>query len=277
MAACRTRATLDLYGPRTMGRPSGMKNRDLWVSTRLIELAESADAADGEAVSARQLTVSLAELLAPAEVGFLLSSEAGGMTVRAASSSRARDLASLEVLRGEGPCTDCMTLARPVLNEVVGAADGRWPAFGAKAGAAGFWTVSALPLRHGEHTSGAVSVLAGGNWRLEGSDLYFAEILTRAAALAIVHQRELGAQTRTAEQLQRALDSRVTIEQAKGATAVRLDITPDAAFALLRAYARRESRALADVARQTITGELSAHDLLVRREVNKKRTARPAG
>jgi AmiR/NasT family two-component response regulator len=54
------------------------------------------------------------------------------------------------------------------------------------------------------------------------------------------------------EQLQNALNSRVTIEQAKGILAERLQIDVADAFSLMRNYARNNDRLLSDVAEQVI-------------------------
>ena len=108
---------------------------------------------------------------------------------------------------------------------------------------------------------GAISVLVAGDRQPADADLRLAEILSHAAAVALMQHRELAGRARTASQLQHALDSRVLIEQAKGAAAARLGITPEEAFGLIRSYARRASLPLADVARQTISGELSVGEL----------------
>jgi AmiR/NasT family two-component response regulator len=68
-----------------------------------------------------------------------------------------------------------------------------------------------------------------------------------------------------AEQLQYALDSRVTIEQAKGVIAEHAGLDMDAAFSALRQYARNRNQRLVDVAhavaaRTTAAAEI-AHDL----------------
>ena len=55
------------------------------------------------------------------------------------------------------------------------------------------------------------------------------------------------------EQLQGALNSRIVIEQAKGAVSQMKGISVDAAFATIRSYARRNNRRLTDVAREIIT------------------------
>jgi hypothetical protein len=55
-----------------------------------------------------------------------------------------------------------------------------------------------------------------------------------------------------ADQLQRALDSRVVIEQAKGVLAERLRIDPDEAFALLRGATRSAQMPLHELAGEVV-------------------------
>jgi AmiR/NasT family two-component response regulator len=62
---------------------------------------------------------------------------------------------------------------------------------------------------------------------------------------AVQAVRELGERV---EQLQRALDSRIVIEQAKGILAERLRLAPDDAFAVLRGAARSSQMRLHDLA-----------------------------
>lgn len=238
-----------------------MDNRDLWLATALVELAESAEIAGGETVIADQITAKPAELLAPAEVGLLLRDEGSAMTLAAASCGRARDLLLFEVRHGEGPASECAALGQPILGESLAAAARRWPGFAAAAGAAGYAVASALPLIRHDQVMGAISVLVAGDRQPADADLRLAEILSHAAAVAVMQHRELAGRARTASQLQHALDSRVLIEQAKGAAAARLGITPEEAFGLIRSYARRASLPLADVARQTISGQLPVGEL----------------
>ena len=62
-------------------------------------------------------------------------------------------------------------------------------------------------------------------------------------------------------QLQRALQTRIGIEQAKGIISERLGIEMDAVFALLRGYSRNRNHKLHDVARDIVRGVLPASDL----------------
>lgn len=59
-----------------------------------------------------------------------------------------------------------------------------------------------------------------------------------------------------AAQLQTALDTRVVIEQAKGYLAGRNEIDPEAAFELLRQYARSRHIAVREVSRRVVDGQL---------------------
>ena len=59
-----------------------------------------------------------------------------------------------------------------------------------------------------------------------------------------------------AEQLQHALNSRVTIEQAKGVLSERNSVGMDAAFEALRRYARNHNQKLTDVALAVIRGDI---------------------
>ena len=66
-------------------------------------------------------------------------------------------------------------------------------------------------------------------------------------------------------QLTHALESRVIIEQAKGVLAEREGLEIDAAFAMLRDYARDHNLKLADVAEGVVDGTLRAEAIRARR------------
>jgi hypothetical protein len=240
-----------------------MENRELWLATTLVELADASDTGSDEAGYSRRLAARLAQLLAPAEIGVLIADGAGGLKAAAASSARASRLAALEAEHGKGPAAACYDSGRPVLNERLTAADGQWPWLAAAARTAGFEAISALPMRRHRETVGVISVLSAGGHRLGTAETSLAQLLAEAGAVAILQQRALLRSTQAAKQLSRALDSRVSIEQAKGALAARLGITPEAAFQVLRGFARRHNRLLADVAEATVSGQLTAQELLV--------------
>ena len=62
------------------------------------------------------------------------------------------------------------------------------------------------------------------------------------------------------EQLRRALESRIILEQAKGALSVRCGVPPDVAFELMRGLARSQRREIHEFAAEIVAngGRLSA-------------------
>ena len=62
-------------------------------------------------------------------------------------------------------------------------------------------------------------------------------------------------------QLERALESRVLIEQAKGMLAERWDVTPEHAFAILRGAARSHRMRVHDLARSVLASRTTPPEL----------------
>jgi ANTAR domain/GAF domain len=241
-----------------------MVDREAWLVATMTQLAEAPAAETGGNGPAYGLTVRLAEFLAPAEAGLLFADETGRLDVaEEGSSGRMSALVSVQAASGEGPCADSHRSGRPILNEPVDPSGRRWPSFARAASSAGFGTVSALPLRRHGQGIGVICVAAPGARRLAAADARLAQVLATTAAVTVAREREFRRSVLTAEELQRALDSRVLIEQAKGAAAARLGVTPDRAFELLRGYARGSGRKLAGVAAEVIDNRLPVHDLVV--------------
>lgn len=238
-----------------------MRHRESWLAATMIELADTGAAGTDEAAYARRFAERLAELLSPAEVGLLIPAGDGRPAVATGSSERAAGLARLEASGTAGPCTDCCRTGGAVRQESLAAEKTRWREFAAAARAAGLWIVSALPMRHHDETIGAVGVLSARDHLITAADNSLARTLIEAAAIGIVQQRALRRSLQTTRQLQQALDSRVVIEQAKGAVAAWLGCALDEAFGLLRDYSRASSRRLTDVARDVVHGALPAQDL----------------
>lgn len=250
-----------------------MLDRESWLLATLIELADTGVADFSEEEYSRGFAGRLAELVRPGQVEVLLTGASHRPCVTAGSGQGAADLGLFETRNHEGPCTDCSRTDSQMCDESFGAADTPWPGFAVAARAAGFWWVYCLPLRHLDETVGAVCVLGAQDYRLSAADQGMARALAEAVAIGILRQRALRASLRTAEQLQEALDSRVVIEQAKGALAAWLGVVPDEAFRLLRAYARRNSRRLAEVADEVVRRELPAQALV--RAESRSRVPKP--
>jgi DNA-directed RNA polymerase specialized sigma subunit len=74
------------------------------------------------------------------------------------------------------------------------------------------------------------------------------------ATISLLQERNMRHTDTLNEQLQTALNSRVTIEQAKGKLAERLGLDMDQAFGLLRDNARSRNLRLSDLAQAFIDG-----------------------
>jgi AmiR/NasT family two-component response regulator len=82
--------------------------------------------------------------------------------------------------------------------------------------------------------------------------------LADVATIAILQERRIARAEEVTEQLQSALNSRITIEQAKGALARLEGISVDEAFESLRSRSRSEGRRLVDVAAEVLEQALGA-------------------
>jgi len=112
-------------------------------------------------------------------------------------------------------------------------------------------------LRHVEDVTSIVeSIWDSGLWSSAGLTMdqqTWNCLVTALTREALGHQQA----RRTAGQLNRALRSRILIEQAKGVIAAREGISIDQAFARLRQHARRHNAVLHDVARAVVELGLS--------------------
>lgn len=189
--------------------------------------------------------------------GLMLAAPIGGpLQVMASSSAAMRDLELYELQSSEGPCLDCYHSGEPVTNESLDTTADRWPRFTSAAIAAGFASVSAIPMRLRGHTIGALNIFRSGPGVLSDADLSAVRAFADVATIAILqHQSTVDAQTLN-EQLNGALNSRIIIEQAKGMLAERAGIDVDEAFVRLRHHARTHNLRLASVAQDLIHSNL---------------------
>ncbi|MEO7061207.1 MAG: ANTAR domain-containing protein, partial [Lapillicoccus sp.] len=138
---------------------------------------------------------------------------------------------------------------------------GRWPLFAPRAVSAGFRSVHAFPLRHRQNVIGALNLFGVDAGQLEPDDVRVIQALADVATIGLLQERAIRDQEIITEQLQGTLNSRVAVEQAKGAVARAHGIDVDAAFEELRAYAREHHHHLVDLARAVVTEPANHPDL----------------
>lgn len=194
------------------------------------------------------------ELLAADAAGLLLSDQRGHLEPVAASTEGTRLLELFQLQTDQGPCLDCFRSGAPVTCTDLAQAEDRWPRFAAHAVAEGFASVHALPLRLRTEVIGALNLFCTAPGPLPDADLRLAQALADVATIGILHERAVRRGEVLAEQLQHALNSRIVLEQAKGALAERAGIDPDEAFLRLRRHARAHNLRLTELARAVVTG-----------------------
>lgn len=237
-----------------------MNNREAWLAKTLVELADTL-VADFDVVDFLVLTAErCAQLLEAAEVGLVVADEQRRLRLMASTSESMRILELFELQSAEGPCLDCYRSGEQVVNQPVVNGD-RWPAFGPLARELEYRTVHAFPMKLREEIIGAVNVFDRAERHLPELEISLAQALADTATIGLLQERAVRRTGTLAAQLQTALTSRVTIEQAKGVLAERLGIGTDAAFALIRAYARSHNRRLAGLAEEIVRGELDPSEL----------------
>lgn len=205
----------------------------------------------------RTLTERTVELVAIDAAGILLTDERGHLASEASTTESAHTLEQLEVADACGPCYDCFTMGRPVVNLDRDAARARWPRFQHLSGEVGFGAVHAVPLQLRSQALGSLNMFCTAADTLSAEDVDMSRALANIATIGLLHERTVrGAQTEAA-QLQHALRSRIVIEQAKGMLAERAGCTPAVAFDALRRYARTHGRPLHDIAAEVVDGPLT--------------------
>lgn len=187
-------------------------------------------------------------------VGLLLSDQEGKLRYMAASNETGKMLELFQLQNAEGPCLDCFSSRAPVVNADLATASDRWPKFAPAAIAAGFQSVHAFPMRLRDDVIGALNLFGHADVKFEDQEVQVVQALADVATIGLLQERSIARSDSLTEQLQGALNSRIVIEQAKGALARQHGTTPREAFELMRGEARRSRRRLVDVANEVISG-----------------------
>jgi transcriptional regulator with GAF, ATPase, and Fis domain len=256
--------------------------REEQIAEALVELADTL-VVDYDVVDFMHALVNRStELLGGDAAGLILSDKRGQLQVMAASTHEVELLELFEVNNDAGPCLQCLRTGRPVIDIDDEGADlpvpgtaaaqagaeqghdrpGEWPRFSAMRRAAGYRAVYALPLRLRDEVIGALNLFSTSATPLSGRDLRLAQALADVATIGLLQERAIRERQVLAEQLQRALNTRIVIEQAKGVLAERGGLGMDEAFAAMRSYARSNHYRLTEVAERGIDNTLPVGELV---------------
>jgi transcriptional regulator with GAF, ATPase, and Fis domain len=209
----------------------------------------------------QKVTTRSTELASADAAGLLLADERKRLQFMAASDERTHMLELYQLQADEGPCRDCFRQGVAVVADDLTTAGGQWPAFAPQATAAGFRSVHAFPLRLRREVIGVLGLFSSDAGALAVQDVRIIQALADIATIGLLQERAIRRGEVLTEQLQGALNSRIVIEQAKGAIAQTHGITVDEAFELLRDHVRRNRLHLTDVARTLVADPAKARDL----------------
>lgn len=137
----------------------------------------------------------------------------------------------------------------------------RWPAWGAALAAHGVRRLTALPLSLVDAPMGALELYSDRTGPLSRRTTQVGAVFAGLAVVVVQHDALLRGSSTRAEQLARALEGRVAVEQAKGYLCACAFPDPDVAFAALRYHARRTRQPIDVVARAVVGGELPPAEL----------------
>jgi transcriptional regulator with GAF, ATPase, and Fis domain len=192
------------------------------------------------------------ELLDVDEAGLLLNDAQGNLQRVASSSEETRLLELLQVQTREGPCFEAVQSGLPIIVEDIAGSRDRWPTFAGRADADGFHSVYAFPLRLRDSTIGGLNLFGRNVASMDEESRVIAQALADIATIGILQQRSIHRTSLLAENLQRALNTRIVVEQAKGILAERGGLRMDVTFDLLRSYARSHNLKLSAVAHSVV-------------------------
>uniref|UniRef100_A0AAU2V5X6 GAF and ANTAR domain-containing protein n=1 Tax=Streptomyces sp. NBC_00003 TaxID=2903608 RepID=A0AAU2V5X6_9ACTN len=206
------------------------------------------------------------ELLDVDAVGVMIVDQHGELQLIAASDENTRLLELFALQHDEGPCVRCYRTGEAQLNidlTSTPATLGFGP-FAARARSAGFVYTHALPMKLRHQVVGAVNLFHSRPGRLSDPDIQIGQALADVATISILQQRSIEQSYIEKAQLQSALNSRVTIEQAKGILSERHRLSLDTTFDAMRSYARPRHLRLTELAQQvidnTFDGDLGTTD-----------------
>ena len=177
-------------------------------------------------------------------------------TTAAFTGELALQLDEVQYRQGYGPCMEAALGGRPV--EVTdGRTEDRWPGYMTTFLARGALSSLAVPVTTAQRVAG-LNVYAAAADAFTDADRKALVEFAAYAAVALTNMDALAAARDQAENLERAMEYRAVIEQAKGILIERYRLTADQASRLLAQASMHTNRRLRDLAQDLVlTGELN--------------------
>ncbi|QWT24487.1 GAF and ANTAR domain-containing protein [Subtercola sp. PAMC28395] len=193
--------------------------------------------------------------------GLMLVGGDGELQLMTSTSEAAGFVEVMQLNAAAGPCIDCFRTGVAVSVKDI-AAPSRWPAFQKAALDQGFHSVLATPMKLRGKIIGTMNLFGATPEEVTGRDAAVAQALADVATIGILQERIIREGHLMEEQLHRALDSRILIEQAKGVIANELTLSMDDAFQLLRKFARDHNLTIRSVAESVSNRQVSVNQIV---------------
>jgi GAF domain-containing protein len=206
--------------------------------------------------------------------GVMLASPGGELQFIASSSESMRLLELLQLQSNEGPCVDCFTTGQAIVNRSLDSSADVWPTFAPKAIDEGFHSVHCLPLRLRGKSVGALNLFRKDQGLLDSEDVALAQGFADIATIAILQHQTIHDAQALNDQLSNALNSRISIEQAKGMISQANGCDMLEAFGRLRSHSRNHNRGLTEVARSIVSGDLAPSEVDLPKPASARTTPR---
>jgi GAF domain-containing protein len=159
--------------------------------------------------------------------------------------ARALDEAQYE--RGYGPCMDAADTTASLIVPDTGSEE-RWPGWANVAAQAGAHSSLSVGLPVHEHVTGALNIYATTPNAFDDDAITIAQTFAGFAAVGLANAHLYETQATLAGHMQKAMENRAVIEQAKGIIMGERRCTPEQAFAILTKRSQDTNRKLRDVA-----------------------------
>jgi GAF domain-containing protein len=156
---------------------------------------------------------------------------------------------------GEGPVRETLQHNEPRrVDDTAG--EPRWPAFCRAAAEAGFGSCLVLPLRTDRRPSGAVALYAQERHIFQGSAHDIALTFAAQGGTAVRNAAQYRQCRQMINNLHIALESRATIEQAKGILNAEFSVPPEEAFQLLIRVSQNTNRKVREISADLVEGRI---------------------
>lgn len=186
-------------------------------------------------------------------VGLTLLDERGRPSTQVYTDPVAPEVDRAQYEDDKGPCLDALRKGITVCVEDTSGVGTRWPAFRSRAVASGITSTLSLPLEAGGERVGVINL-----YRRSGAytaaDEPGALMFATQAAVVLANARAYRGAVELSEGLRATMETRTTIDLAKGKIMAQTGCSPDEAFALMVKASQREQVKVRDLALRIVEG-----------------------